>query len=974
MRRLTILIGILAGLFLFCGCGGDDPAAPAPVENSPGGSESPVDQTAPQVTEHLPEAGAGEVAPETVIRIVFSEALDPATVTGTNILLEGAGGAIAGDLAVDGEVVLFTPAEALSAGSLYTVSLGTGITDRAGNALGAPYLWSFTTRTTEFAAEPGWGTPLRLSAEGAQTRSFDRFSSDWAQVRMDDAGDGLAVWQQRGESVDELWASRYSATEAAWSAPFRLSEAGVEAGYPTLAVNRAGEAVIVWQSYYPGEDLTILDSRFYRPEAGWGEILEVNANAYSPRVVLDEAGVATVTWQRSKPLPSNPASGRSKTVGANRFVPGQGWSVESILEDLDFTDYSSSVASPVPAIDPQGRVHTLWRKAYGGSYFLRHAVYGAQGWEDAIDAHVAGEYIAAFVPLASDGAGTLHAAWLENTATAERKLQTMRFDPLEGWTSPVLIAETTELPERPGLAVNEEGSAIIVWRETGELNREAILARRYVPVQGWSPPEAVENFERFAAEYGSVDYNAEPAATPLGGGDFLVAWQQAGEVSGSILGVNRYVAGEGWQAPETFGDGSASLWSAWPVLTSTVSGKALMVWGQSDGGTWGMSYGTGVAATQDAAPVADAGTDQMVAPNGTIVLDGSRSVTVQEASYLQWSFLSVPMGSQASLTDPEAQHPVFAADEEGTYLLLLEVGDGSLTFATDSVEIRAISPEAPLPDTGQETCRDLSGRSISCEGTGQDGDYAIRPMELYDNGNGTVTDAVTGLYWQKAENVAAYSAIVAASVCDTLTLAGYGDWRLPSALELMTLVNYERLSPAIDPVLFPSASSSMYWSASTDAVSTNFLWGVDFYTGQLAIAGTANEYPVRCVRNGAAGSPTLTDNGNGTVFDRSSGLMWQQAEGGEGNWDEALTFCEDLDLAHYTDWRLPTVKELRSLIDEGRSQPALDTGYFPEAAAAAYWSSTNYIPNAFSVWKVDFRDGIVNSDLRSSLQRIRCVR
>ncbi len=79
-----------------------------------------------------------------------------------------------------------------------------------------------------------------------------------------------------------------------------------------------------------------------------------------------------------------------------------------------------------------------------------------------------------------------------------------------------------------------------------------------------------------------------------------------------------------------------------------------------------------------------------------------------------------------------------------------------------------------------------------------------------------------------------------------------------------------------------------------------------------------------------------TDNGDGTVTDTSTGLMWQQA--GSSNsmtWEQALAYCEGLNLGGYTDWRLPTIKELYSLVDYTRYDPAINSVYFPRPALAA---------------------------------------
>ncbi|MBI4687331.1 MAG: DUF1566 domain-containing protein [Nitrospirae bacterium] len=70
----------------------------------------------------------------------------------------------------------------------------------------------------------------------------------------------------------------------------------------------------------------------------------------------------------------------------------------------------------------------------------------------------------------------------------------------------------------------------------------------------------------------------------------------------------------------------------------------------------------------------------------------------------------------------------------------------------------------------------------------------------------------------------------------------------------------------------------------------------------------------------------FTDNGNGTVTDNRTGLVWQQGEAGQMMWGSALSYCEGLPLGGKTDWRLPNVKELESLTDDTRyNDPAIDT-------------------------------------------------
>jgi len=118
----------------------------------------------------------------------------------------------------------------------------------------------------------------------------------------------------------------------------------------------------------------------------------------------------------------------------------------------------------------------------------------------------------------------------------------------------------------------------------------------------------------------------------------------------------------------------------------------------------------------------------------------------------------------------------------------------------------------------------------------------------------------------------------------------------------------------------------------------------------------------------------FTDNGDGTVTDGNTGLMWQQGESGEMVWEDAITCCEDLSLAGYPDWRLPNIKELESITDDSVSYLAIDTTFFPNAHASYYWSSTT---NAFSTsyaWGVYFHYGGVGYLSKSRGFYVRCVR
>jgi hypothetical protein len=118
----------------------------------------------------------------------------------------------------------------------------------------------------------------------------------------------------------------------------------------------------------------------------------------------------------------------------------------------------------------------------------------------------------------------------------------------------------------------------------------------------------------------------------------------------------------------------------------------------------------------------------------------------------------------------------------------------------------------------------------------------------------------------------------------------------------------------------------------------------------------------------------LADNGDGTVTDTKTGLMWQQGEAGAMTWTDALTYCENLQLASHDDWRLPNRNELESLIDYSTYDPAINTVAFPGAVSADYWSSTTNANNTVTAWLVYFGNGGVGYSNESHSLNVRAVR
>jgi hypothetical protein len=287
------------------------------------------------------------------------------------------------------------------------------------------------------------------------------------------------------------------------------------------------------------------------------------------------------------------------------------------------------------------------------------------------------------------------------------------------------------------------------------------------------------------------------------------------------------------------------------------------------------------------------------------------------------------------------------AQTDTTYKI---VDTGQIKYYNNSTEITA-----PLP-----------GQSFY----GQDANYAGNMPSYIDNGDGTITDLVTGLMWQKttdrngdgtinfSDKLTYYQAVDSAATCNT---GGYLDWRLPTIKEQYSLAMFSGAEPnpqatsqgtavpyintayfgfgygdlSVERIIDAQyATSTIYVSTTMGTSNNRTMFGFNFADGRIKGYPTDSvadfqppysvwqkKYYVQYVRgNTACGMNQLIDNGDGTITDNATGLMWMKSDNGVGIlWENALSYAEGFEYAGYTDWRLPDAKELQSIIDYSRS-------------------------------------------------------
>ena len=325
----------------------------------------------------------------------------------------------------------------------------------------------------------------------------------------------------------------------------------------------------------------------------------------------------------------------------------------------------------------------------------------------------------------------------------------------------------------------------------------------------------------------------------------------------------------------------------------------------------------------------------------------------------------------------------------------------------------------PVADTGQIQCYSDTAQ-ISCPAPeeplyGQDANCSINPpayIRLDASGSALpdsaaswamVRDNATGLVWemkQAADGIKNYASPHDAdnvyTWCDgssgepgagtdtsdfiaalnAARFGGYSDWRLPEPAELLSIVQYAASGSAFDTAFFPEMTATIYWTSAPYAIRPDYAWVVNFYYGILTYMYKPYFCRARAVRSGGpASTSALVGNADGTVTDTGTGLMWQQATApGVYTWEKALSYCDNLSLAGHSDWRLPTAKELQSIADYSRGNPAIDAAAFPDTAASGYWSSTTDPGSPNQAFMSDFYLGDVGFLDKSIAMYVRAVR
>jgi|GEM_PF-580508 len=357
--------------------------------------------------------------------------------------------------------------------------------------------------------------------------------------------------------------------------------------------------------------------------------------------------------------------------------------------------------------------------------------------------------------------------------------------------------------------------------------------------------------------------------------------------------------------------------------------------------------------------------------------------------------------------------------------------NGGTDLGNDTHDVTINAPVATassvvLPKTGQTTqYKDNDDGDLQKGLTWPDPRFT-------DNNDGTITDNLTGLIWLKNGNCAqaAVTWSEAFGFIDELntrgTMNGHAagdisnggshqtDWRLPNRNEQASLLNLGQantgewlLTQGFENIPYNLGDySERYWTSTTYQDDITHAWHVQITESRVRHwEKTVNTY-VWAVRGETTGSPAevwktgqttqiaqnddgglqkgtawpvprFTDNGNGTITDNLTDLIWLKdanVADAETDWNTAFTYIDQLNAdgtmnghaagdtsnnsSHQSDWRLPNREEMFSLQDMAAYNPSLPTGHpFENAQNASYWCSSTYKANTDNAWRVSVGSG-----------------
>ncbi|MCY7314389.1 MAG: hypothetical protein LH480_01845 [Rubrivivax sp.] len=510
---------------------------------------------------------------EVLLRVIYTA---PPTPTPPPVVTHAVGGSISGltgaglvlrnnaadNLSVAANATAFTFATPVNAGSAYNVTLQTqptGQTCTVQNGSGAA-----NAAVSSVAVTCVHRTSAKAWQGAGLLETLDAGSALEPQVAFSANGSAMAVWRQLSPSgFFDIYVRRYVAATG-WGAVEKIQVTDNTIGYgsPQVALDAAGNAIVVFSGSISEPFPTAFTARYSAAGASWSPATALAARAYNARLAIDSNGNALVIYDAW--------NGNYTDVAARRYEASTGaWQIARILS----ADIGGS--GPQIAFDANGNAIAVWQMRDGATARFKlmsdRYVVGL-GWHpQGLPTTIASGSSGLDHRLAVDPSGAAVVVW-EQTGFGPNEIFTSRFAGAS-WSTPVRVQSGTHRgaafvqEEKPSVAMDGNGNAVVVWREFDLAGISSIWARRYVAGIGGTAGRIDDSGTYTTGGFAQIAMDAAGNATAV--------WNQ-----GNHTWANRYAAGSGWVVATLIDSTAAGGGSVAPQVAVDGTGNAIAVWPQ----------------------------------------------------------------------------------------------------------------------------------------------------------------------------------------------------------------------------------------------------------------------------------------------------------------------------------------------------------------------------------------------------------
>ncbi len=478
------------------------------------------DTTPPAVESTTPADGANDVPLDVQIEVVFSEAMNPDSITAENITLTTGGSGVPRSVAYDdtAQTATLTPDSSLSPLTVYRVKVTTGVTDAAGNGLAEDYIFEFT--TTDIASS--WAGEEIIYANIGQ----------YPQIAINDSGQGFAVW------FDNLnvYSKRYIPGSGWTASPDTLGGSGGVEAHPKIAADTDGNAIAAWL-YESGGDYYVQGRRFISNSwEGSGEQIS-SQNTTEPLyidVTMGSGANGFAVWERNNLSYSN----------------------KHTSDPWDASEHEHDANSDLEPAIAMSADNTAIIIALEGTNKIKYTWYNGSGWPGSSPEYsgmLSTAYTFKVPRIAMDADGRALALFAEEDVNGNYEVKSIGFDGMSWGTVFTISSSMSSIPGSPSIEMSPNGKAAAVWVDAGS---GEIYANIYSG--GWVGPELIGN-------------GSDPACGIDDSGNAFVVFDR-----GSSIFAREYKAASGWQIGLRISD--AATGPGYPDVAVNKSGDVIAVW------------------------------------------------------------------------------------------------------------------------------------------------------------------------------------------------------------------------------------------------------------------------------------------------------------------------------------------------------------------------------------------------------------